>query len=97
MIERNYGMTQEEWANMRARQQDRCAICREPAPILVAKNGKVRDGLTVDHDHTTGEIRGLLCGACNAGIARFKHDTKVIRAGIRYLLKHRVPADGLDR
>lgn len=47
---------------MYARQEGRCAICGEERPM----DG--RGGLHVDHDHATGEVRGLLCGNCNASL-----------------------------
>lgn len=61
---RKYGLTLEQYNEMAVRQDNRCAICGE------VENGKTRDGksdlpLMVDHDHTTGEVRGLLCAPCN--------------------------------
>lgn len=55
-LKRVYGLTQEEYDFMLEKQEGRCAICRN-------KPGKRR--LNVDHNHKTGQIRGLLCGRCN--------------------------------
>ena len=50
-------ITDEEYDNLFMKQNGRCAICgREPLPSR---------RLSVDHCHTTGKIRGLLCGDCN--------------------------------
>ena len=54
-----------------------CAICEAPPP----ENGS----LHVDHDHETGEVRGLLCFSCNGGIGQFQEDPLILRAAIRYL------------
>lgn len=56
MVERVYGLTAEQYDALLERQGGRCAICRN-------RPGKKR--LAVDHDHGTGEVRGLLCGSCN--------------------------------
>jgi len=56
MIEKTYGLTSEQYDALLERQGGRCAICR-------AKPKSIR--LAVDHDHGTGEVRGLLCSRCN--------------------------------
>lgn len=51
-----YGITSEEYDHMLDMQDGRCAICRRSPR---SKH------LAVDHDHTTGHVRGLLCDRCN--------------------------------
>jgi hypothetical protein len=59
-------------------QNGKCAICGgEP------KFPKVR--LCVDHCHTTGLFRGLLCGHCNTALGLFKDDISSLKNAIRYL------------
>lgn len=54
-----FGITPEQYIEMLKSQGGRCAICRrEPAKI----------NLSVDHDHDTGKIRGLLCPPCNRSV-----------------------------
>lgn len=59
---RLYGITQQEYESMIENQGNVCACCHQPE--TATKNGKVMN-LAVDHDHHTGEVRGLLCYSCN--------------------------------
>lgn len=58
-LKRAYGITLEDYKNMLKAQNGCCAIC--------GKTGLERK-LVVDHNHTTGKIRGLLCDKCNIGL-----------------------------
>jgi hypothetical protein len=61
-----------------------CAICRNPP------SGKKRhERLFIDHDHETGEIRGLLCHRCNLAIARFDRDPRLALKAYHYLQLHK--------
>lgn len=53
----NYGCTIEQVGDLAAKQSYRCSICRR------------KKKLHVDHDHSTGKIRGLLCITCNTALA----------------------------
>ena len=67
-VKSRYGITMDEFDVMKNNQGGVCAIC----------NGKNNDrDLAVDHCHTTGKVRGLLCGNCNRGIGYFK-DSKIL-------------------
>jgi hypothetical protein len=74
---RRYHVTTEDVAALRAKQDDRCAICGAPEPGCV------------DHCHTTKAVRGLLCRCCNAGLGQFRDSPDLLRAAIRYLTSHR--------
>jgi hypothetical protein len=43
----------------------------------------------IDHDHVTGQVRGLLCNNCNRGIGYFGDDPQVMTAAARYVATHR--------
>lgn len=79
------GMTLEEYGEMLERQNGVCAICKKTCSTKY-KSGKVRD-LSVDHDHDTGKVRGLLCNACNLGIGKFNDDAELLKAAAEYLCK----------
>lgn len=74
-----YGITPADYEAMFLAQGGRCAICREPA----------RRTLNVDHDHSTGMVRALLCHGCNTGIGHFGEDVIVLQAALDYLKAHR--------
>lgn len=82
----NYGITAEQYQAMLEAQQGLCAICGQPETSRGCK-GKPKD-LSVDHDHATGRIRGLLCGHCNSGLGHFRDRPDRLMAAIDYLRKH---------
>lgn len=59
-------------------QGHRCAICG------INELGDTRQ-FAVDHDHSTGLVRGLLCANCNLGLGHFKDSTDILRAALSYL------------
>lgn len=74
---KKYGVTREQYGAMLLAQGGVCAICRE------VPTGK--KGFMVDHDHTTGAVRGLLCSPCNSGIGGLRDKPALLRAAIEYL------------
>ena len=83
--ERTFGITRHEYAEMFHWQNGGCAICSKPE--TATRNGKIK-ALSVDHDHESGKIRGLLCSDCNTGIGKLKEDRSIFISAIRYLDKH---------
>ena len=76
LLQRRYGITQEQVDTMLDEQGDLCAICR-------AKPAK-----HVDHCHQTGIVRGLLCFGCNRGLGKASDDPALLRRGLSYLEAH---------
>ena len=75
-----YGITLENYQAMLDAQGAVCAICQQPE-TSIHRDGKVYV-LAVDHDHVTGAVRGLLCKACNRGLADFHDDQKRITSAL---------------
>lgn len=79
-FQRRYGISLEEYDRMDAEQEGRCAICGK-----ACRTGK---RLGVDHCHETGDVRGLLCRTCNAGLGQFGDSLDMLRSAVEYLTKH---------
>ncbi|MBK7819410.1 MAG: endonuclease VII domain-containing protein [Sphingobacteriaceae bacterium] len=75
-------MTVERYNLLLIKQKYCCAICLTP-------NTKLKRVLAVDHDHKTGEVRGLLCDACNRALGYFKESQFIINNARTYLLCHK--------
>jgi hypothetical protein len=73
------GITYEHYIMMLELQGYECKICRKPN--MTGKWGN----LYVDHNHVTGEVRGLLCQRCNVAIGLFNDDPELLRAAIEYV------------
>ncbi len=75
---RKYGITREEYMERLTRQGGLCDIC----------GMEFGEDLRVDHDHSTGAVRGLLCANCNIGLGMFQEDPKKLTAAAEYLERH---------
>jgi hypothetical protein len=80
----NFGIDMHEYDRLYRLQRGVCAICKKPETATMSKSGKVKL-LAVDHDHETGEVRGLLCQRCNQGIGQFGEDLERLMSAYRYL------------
>ena len=83
--EKKYGITHSEFDRMLVGQGGRCAICLTDSPHTDAKHP---DGWCVDHDHESGNVRGILCLPCNTGLGSFGDDTDRLSAAAAYLRRH---------
>lgn len=85
-LKRNFGISLETFNEMLTNQLGTCAICKKEEVKVFKKTGKVCD-LCVDHCHTTGKVRGLLCWNCNTSLGKFKDSIEVLENAITYLKK----------
>jgi hypothetical protein len=67
-------------------QNNVCAICQKPE-TTIDKNKNAPRSLAVDHCHSSGMVRGLLCGSCNKGLGLFKDNTELLNSAKKYLIK----------
>jgi hypothetical protein len=81
-LRRTYGIDVADYDRMFRSQGGVCLICNEPETALL--RGKVRS-LAVDHCHTSGKIRGLLCNACNNLLRCAKDDEATLLSAVEYL------------
>lgn len=84
-LKRDFGISLDQYQDAFAAQGGVCACCQKPE--VSERDGK-RKWLAVDHDHTDGSFRGLLCSNCNQGIGRFKDDVEVLRRAADYIEAH---------
>lgn len=79
---KHYGLTPNAYQALLDKQGGVCAICRNPETHKI--KGTLSH-LAVDHDHTTGAVRGLLCNKCNHGVGNFCDSTELLEQAIEYL------------
>lgn len=72
---KKYGVSPDCFTLMLAVQQNACGICEE----IFSKEPHI------DHNHSTGEVRGLLCQQCNLGLGHFKDSSDLLRGALEYL------------
>ena len=75
------GLTLESYKEKLESQNNACEICKSPDP-------RSKKGWHIDHDHTTGLTRGILCAFCNVMIGNAFDDPEKLKAGIEYLRKY---------
>ena len=78
-LKRDYNITYNQYMEILASQNNVCAICNKPCPT--------GNRLSIDHCHSTGKIRGLLCTKCNPGLGYFSDDISLLYKAADYLRK----------
>lgn len=90
LLRKKYGLSADAYQALLEGQGNLCASCREKEVFVNKKTGRLQE-LGVDHDHQTGEVRGLLCVGCNRGIGYFCDSPEKLRAAADYLERHQSP------
>lgn len=81
-LQKKYGITLAQFNTMFLAQDCKCKICRTELEQFSEKGSKRP---VVDHCHTTGEVRGILCGECNRGLGLFQDKIELVREAMMYL------------
>ncbi len=76
-LKKKYNLSLLDYENMRLIQENKCKICTKEKKLFV------------DHCHTTGKVRGLLCATCNVGLGSYLDNTELLKEAIKYLDKSR--------
>ncbi len=93
-LKHTFGITLAEFELMSDKQGGVCKICQKPE---TAQERSVVRALAVDHCHTEGHVRGLLCRACNMSLGGFNDDVKALQRAIDYLEANHKPIEELRR
>jgi Recombination endonuclease VII len=80
MRRKRYGLNHEEFQALIAKQNGLCAICEKEIDVP-----------NVDHDHISGQVRGILCRKCNHGLGCFQDDPRLLVEAVDYLADFLVP------
>lgn len=75
-IKRKYGISEKDYTQMVASQSNKCALCGRPPR---------KNRLSIDHDHKTGKIRGLLCAPCNRALGVLGDSVDGLGKAVDYL------------
>lgn len=75
---KRFGLTPNDYQDVLDEQGGGCAICGKTARVTT---------LAVDHDHKTGQVRGILCRRCNSALGLFNDDPEMLKEAARYLLR----------
>jgi hypothetical protein len=90
---RHHGITEEEFYEMRDRQDNKCAICLRPERRKDPRHDRVCR-LCIDHDHKTHKVRALLCSSCNAAIGKFEDNLEIMQRAMDYIKEYRDKHNG---
>jgi len=80
-IIKQYGLSYQEYIELKQKQNFECKICHKK---------EIETKLHVDHNHITGQIRGLLCRNCNVAIGLIREDINICKSIINYLEEYYV-------
>lgn len=91
-LKKKYGITQSQYTEMYKAQNGLCKVCERemdhqngtPAP----GSGRGSSNCLIDHCHTTGKVRGLLCFHCNTALGHVQDDVKRLERMIAYLRRN---------
>jgi hypothetical protein len=84
-INKKYNITQTDYEAIKTQQNGVCEICRSPYGSITRKD----ISFMIDHCHSKGHVRGLLCFSCNIALGYLKDDVERLKRAINYLERDR--------
>jgi hypothetical protein len=81
---KRHGLSLEDYQDLLIKQHGVCAICLKPEVTVHGSSKKVQP-LSIDHDHITNKVRGLLCSKCNTAVGLLDNSCERAQALIAYL------------
>jgi hypothetical protein len=81
-LKRLYGITIDQFDSLLKEQDFKCKLCGTPHTD--------QKYLHVDHCHTSGHVRGLLCTKCNTGLGLFNEDLELLTKAMQYLKENKL-------
>lgn len=82
-LQRRYGLSVDEYQTLLANQNFACPICEVEISNTIEYKGK--RPVAVDHNHDTGDVRGILCSMCNLMLGHARENTSILYRAIVYL------------
>jgi hypothetical protein len=79
-IKKSYGITLEQEQDLKNKQDNKCPICKTELGIGHKTH--------IDHCHTTGKVRGILCHACNVLLGHARESVDILKSAQKYLKKY---------
>ena len=83
-LKSQYGLSLQDYNDKLKEQNHKCAICK------CDETEAFKCLLFVDHCHTSGKVRGLLCHHCNTALGKFKDSKEILSSAIDYVGKYNV-------
>lgn len=85
MLKHSYNLSEEEFSGLRDKTKGVCPVCLEGFKY----GGRTTKGIAIDHNHVTGEVRGVLCKSCNAGLGQLGDTLEAAKRLVNYLEESR--------
>lgn len=82
------GITPEQLVDAFERQECACAICHDQIKLIDS---------AIDHNHASGEFRGVLCRQCNRALGMFRDSPTILRSALGYLETNGSYGDDVDQ
>jgi hypothetical protein len=88
LVKSKYGLSWEEYEQKFLEQDGTCAICKCSLQLFTFEARTKLETAHVDHSHSSGKVRGLLCARCNSGLGLFRDNEVILKNATEYLKKY---------